>query len=73
MEYDPGFRLYLQTKLSNPHYKPEIAAQVKTHRESLEFHHKHVPLRLKHGDFSRCGTNRLVTRRIIRGERRIQL
>ena len=26
-EYDPAFRLYLQTKLSNPHYKPEIAAQ----------------------------------------------
>ncbi|CAN0535521.1 unnamed protein product, partial [Ectocarpus sp. 12 AP-2014] len=25
--YDPGFQLYLQTKLSNPHYKPEIAAQ----------------------------------------------
>ena len=27
VEYDPGFTLYLQTKLSNPHYKPEIAAQ----------------------------------------------
>ncbi|KAK3254170.1 Dynein beta chain, flagellar outer arm [Cymbomonas tetramitiformis] len=27
VEYDPGFRLYLQTKLGNPHYKPEIAAQ----------------------------------------------
>jgi dynein heavy chain len=27
VEYDPGFLLYLQTKLSNPHYKPEIAAQ----------------------------------------------
>lgn len=27
VEYDPGFRLYLQTKLSNPHYKPEITAQ----------------------------------------------
>jgi dynein heavy chain, axonemal len=27
VEYDPGFQLYLQTKLSNPHYKPEIAAQ----------------------------------------------
>ncbi|KAI8473051.1 MAG: flagellar outer dynein arm heavy chain beta [Monoraphidium minutum] len=27
VEYDPRFRLYLQTKLSNPHYKPEIAAQ----------------------------------------------
>lgn len=27
MEYDSKFRLYLQTKLSNPHYKPEIAAQ----------------------------------------------
>lgn len=25
--YDPNFRLYLHTKLSNPHYKPEIAAQ----------------------------------------------
>ena len=27
VEYDPNFRLYLQTKLNNPHYKPEIAAQ----------------------------------------------
>jgi dynein heavy chain len=27
VEYDSGFQLYLQTKLSNPHYKPEIAAQ----------------------------------------------
>jgi len=27
IEYDPAFQLYLQTKLSNPHYKPEIAAQ----------------------------------------------
>jgi ABC-type dipeptide/oligopeptide/nickel transport system ATPase component len=25
--YDPKFRLFLQTKLSNPHYKPEVAAQ----------------------------------------------
>jgi len=27
VEYDPKFKLYLQTKLQNPHYKPEIAAQ----------------------------------------------
>ena len=27
VEYDQKFQLYLQTKLSNPHYKPEIAAQ----------------------------------------------
>eukprot|EP01041_Mallomonas_annulata_P000386 gene386-700_t len=27
VEYDNHFQLYLQTKLSNPHYKPEIAAQ----------------------------------------------
>lgn len=27
VQYDPGFFMYLQTKLSNPHYKPEIAAQ----------------------------------------------
>eukprot|EP00957_Ditylum_brightwellii_P075547 5741704-Ditylum_brightwellii.AAC.1 len=27
VEYDPAFQLYLQTKLSNPHYKPEIVAQ----------------------------------------------
>ena len=27
VEYDPGFTLYLQTKLANPLYKPEIAAQ----------------------------------------------
>lgn len=27
VEYDARFRLYMQTKLSNPHYKPEVAAQ----------------------------------------------
>ena len=27
VDYDPNFRLYLQTKLSNLHYKPEIVAQ----------------------------------------------
>lgn len=27
IDYDPKFKLYLQTKLSNPHYKPETAAQ----------------------------------------------
>jgi dynein heavy chain len=27
VEYNPKFRLYLQTKLANPHYKPEINAQ----------------------------------------------
>ena len=27
IEYDPKFQLFLLTKLSNPHYKPEIAAQ----------------------------------------------
>ena len=27
VDYDPNFKLYLQTKLSNPHYKPEVAAQ----------------------------------------------
>jgi dynein heavy chain len=27
VEYDASFQLYLQTKLSNPHYKPEISAQ----------------------------------------------
>jgi dynein heavy chain len=27
VEYDLNFKLYLQTKLANPHYKPEIAAQ----------------------------------------------
>eukprot|EP00976_Prorocentrum_cordatum_P058658 1173346-Prorocentrum_minimum.AAC.1 len=27
VEYDSNFRMYLQTKLGNPHYKPEIAAQ----------------------------------------------
>ncbi|KAJ1444701.1 dynein heavy chain and region D6 of dynein motor-domain-containing protein [Pelagophyceae sp. CCMP2097] len=27
LEYDPGFRLYLQTRLANPHYKPEVAVQ----------------------------------------------
>ena len=27
IEYDQGFQLYLQTKLSNPHYRPEVFAQ----------------------------------------------
>lgn len=27
VEISPGFKLYLQTKLINPHYKPETAAQ----------------------------------------------
>eukprot|EP00762_Andalucia_godoyi_P000343 ANDGO_03199.mRNA.1 Dynein beta chain len=27
VEYDDKFKLYLQTKMSNPHYRPEIAAQ----------------------------------------------
>lgn len=27
VEISPKFQLYLQTKLSNPHYKPETAAQ----------------------------------------------
>lgn len=27
VEYDSNFRLYLQTKYHNPHYKPEISAQ----------------------------------------------
>ena len=27
IEYDRNFKLYLQTKLSNPHYKPEMFAQ----------------------------------------------
>ena len=27
VEYDDSFRLYLQTKLANPHYRPEISAQ----------------------------------------------
>lgn len=29
VDYDRNFRLYLQTKLANPHYKPEINAQVR--------------------------------------------
>jgi dynein heavy chain len=27
IDYDPSFKLYLQTKLINPHFKPETAAQ----------------------------------------------
>ena len=27
VEYHPNFRLILQTKLANPHYKPEMQAQ----------------------------------------------
>ena len=26
IDYDPKFKLFIQTKLSNPHYKPETAA-----------------------------------------------
>lgn len=39
IEYHPNFRLYLQTKLSNPHYRPEIVAQTTVciyHSEILE-------------------------------------
>ncbi len=28
MEYDPNFRLYLTTKLRNPHYPPETCVKV---------------------------------------------
>ena len=27
IEYHPDFKLILQTKLANPHYKPELQAQ----------------------------------------------
>lgn len=27
IEYDPKFKLFIQSKLANPHYRPEIAAQ----------------------------------------------
>ena len=27
IEYHPSFKLILQTKLANPHYKPELQAQ----------------------------------------------
>jgi dynein heavy chain, axonemal len=28
VEYDPGFRLYITTKLRNPHYPPETCVKV---------------------------------------------
>lgn len=28
VDYDPRFRLYMTTKLSNPHYLPEICIQI---------------------------------------------
>ena len=28
VEYDPTFQLYLHTKMANPHYKPELQAQL---------------------------------------------
>ena len=38
IDYDPKFRLFLMTKLYNPHYRPEIAAQcVAMHDAALEF------------------------------------
>ena len=27
MEYNPQFRLYISTRLSNPHYPPEVATR----------------------------------------------
>jgi dynein heavy chain len=27
IDYDPKFKLFLMTKLYNPHFRPEIAAQ----------------------------------------------
>lgn len=27
IDYDPAFKLFLMTKLYNPHFRPEIAAQ----------------------------------------------
>lgn len=38
VDYDKNFRMYLQTKLSNPHYKPEINAQVRTPPRSAAPH-----------------------------------
>ncbi|CAN0151984.1 unnamed protein product, partial [Laminaria digitata] len=41
-EYDPAFRLYLQTRLSNPHYRPEVFATctlinfIVTERQEIE-------------------------------------
>lgn len=35
VDYDRNFRLYLQTKLANPHYKPEIHAQVWNQTSSI--------------------------------------
>lgn len=28
IEYDPNFKLYITTKLANPHYLPDICIQV---------------------------------------------
>lgn len=28
VEYDPNFRLYISTKMANPHYPPELCVKV---------------------------------------------
>ena len=38
VDYSPEFKLYLQTKLSNPHYQPEVQAR----RRSLALHASHT-------------------------------
>lgn len=29
VEYDPNFRLYISTKMTNPHYPPELCVKVR--------------------------------------------
>ena len=38
VDYEPGFKLYLQTKLSNPHYPPEIQVRHRWHRRHTHAH-----------------------------------
>lgn len=35
VEYDPNFRLYISTKISNPHYPPELCVKVNVCRGSV--------------------------------------
>lgn len=37
VEYDPNFRLYISTKMTNPHYPPELCVKVGTELSSTTF------------------------------------
>lgn len=36
VEYDPKFRLYISTKITNPHYPPELCVKVSVYLKLLQ-------------------------------------